>query len=237
MTARAVMGDAPKRREDQRFLTGQGRYLDDLAFPGAARAVLLRSPHAHAIIRRVDTAAARALPGVLAALTHADLAADGLLPMRPTVEANVQLGEPFTFEPQPLLAAGRVRHVGEPVALIVAETLNQALDAQKAVTVDYEPLPAVTTIAAARSRGAPGLSAHVANNTCLDWEWGGHAGAEHAFARATHHVTMAMRNHRLVTNPMEPRGVVGAWDAPPSATPRMCRARTSTATATPPPAR
>ena len=121
MHIRAVIGDTPRRREDQRFLTGHGAYLDDLAVPGVTQAVILRSPHAHAVIRRIDTTEAAAMPGVLAILTHADAAADGLNPMRPSVEDNVQTGEPFAFLPQPLLAHGKVRHVGEPVAVIVAE--------------------------------------------------------------------------------------------------------------------
>src|SRR5437899_3016335 len=129
MTARSVIGDRPKRREDQRFVTGRGRYLDDLAFEGLAYAVVLRSPHAHAGIAGTDARAARAAPGVLALLTAQDARADGLQALRPSAEANVQTGEPFAFAPQPLLAEGKVRYVGEPVALIVAETRAQALDA------------------------------------------------------------------------------------------------------------
>src|SRR5579872_7455482 len=144
MTIRTVIGDAPKRREDARFVTGRGAYLDDIAFDGLTHAVVLRSPHAHARIDAIDIAAALAMPGVLAVLTAADAVADGLLPMRPTVEANVQTGEPFVFAPQPLLAQGKVRYVGEPVALVVAESRAQALDGAEAVKVGYLPLPAVT---------------------------------------------------------------------------------------------
>ena len=155
MENRSVIGDAPRRREDARFVTGHGAYLDDLRFDGLVHCVLLRSPHAHARIDGIDAAAARAALGVLAVLTGADADADGLRPMRPTVEANVQTGEPFAFAPQPLLAQGKVRHVGEPVALIVAETRAQALDAAELVTVAYAALPAVTSAAAARAAGAP----------------------------------------------------------------------------------
>src|SRR3982751_5850697 len=116
------IGSAPKRREDIRFLTGQGRYLDDLAFDNAAHAIVLRSPHAHACIDRIDTEAARALPGVLAVLTAAEIRADGLSPLLPSVEANTVTGDRFAFAPQPLLAEDKVRYAGEPVALIVAET-------------------------------------------------------------------------------------------------------------------
>ena len=150
-----MIGDAPRRREDARFVTGHGAYLDDLRFERLVHAVVLRSPHAHAQILRIDATAARAAPGALAVLTGADADADGLQPMRPTVEANVQTGAPFAFAPQPLLARDKVRHVGEPVALIVAETRAQALDAAELVAVDYVPLPAVSTAAAACAPGAP----------------------------------------------------------------------------------
>ena len=212
MQTSSVIGDTPRRREDQRFLTGQGGYLDDLAFAGVARAVILRSPHAHAVIRGIDTAAARAMPGVLAVLTHADTEQDGLRPMRPTVEANVQTGDPFAFLPQPLLATGKVRFVGEPVALVVAETQAQAQDAAEAIVVDYDPLPAVTTADQARAPGAPVIADAVPGNTCLDWRWGDHDGVDRAFAAAAHRVRLRLHNHRLVTNPIEPRGVVGVWD-------------------------
>ncbi|MDO9706723.1 xanthine dehydrogenase family protein molybdopterin-binding subunit [Paracraurococcus lichenis] len=207
------MGDSPRRREDQRFVTGQGRYLDDLPAEGVAQAVFLRSPHAHARILRIDTAAARAAPGVLAVLTAADVRADGLQPLRPTVEANAQTGEPFAFAPQPLLAEDRVRHVGEAVALVVAGTRAQAEDAADLIEVDYETLPAVTTAEAARAPGAPLLDPAVPGNLCHDWCWGDHAAVEAAFARAAHRVAIRLHNHRIVTSPMEPRGLVGEWDA------------------------
>jgi aerobic carbon-monoxide dehydrogenase large subunit len=213
MENRSVIGDAPRRREDARFVTGHGAYLDDLRFDGLVHGVLLRSPHAHAHITAIDAAAARAAPGVLAVLTGADADADGLQPMRPTVEANVQTGEPFAFAPQPLLAQGKVRHVGEPVALIVAETRAQALDAAELVTVAYTALPAVTTADAACAAGAPEISAEVPGNVCLDWHTGDAKAADAAFAAAAHVVSLRLDNHRIVTNPMEPRGAVGSYDA------------------------
>ncbi len=212
MPERSVIGDRPKRREDARFLTGRGRYLDDLVFDGLAHAAVLRSPHAHAVIRNIDTAAARAAPGVLAVLTAAEAAADGLRPLRPSAEANAQTGEPFAFAPQPVLAAGKVRYVGEPVALIVALTRAQALDAAELVAVDYAPLPAVTTAAAARAPDAPQLSTEVPGNVCVDWRTGDPAAVAAGFAAAAHVVRLRLDNHRIVTNPMEPRGVVGLWD-------------------------
>src|SRR4051812_38529494 len=106
------IGDTPKRREDQRFLTGQGRYLDDLAFDRLAHAVVLRSPHAHALIRRIDPSASRAMPGVLAVLTAAEARQDGLKPLLPYVDSNTVTGEKFAFAPQPLLADDKVRYAG-----------------------------------------------------------------------------------------------------------------------------
>jgi len=212
VAARSVIGDAPKRREDLRFLAGQGRYLDDLAMDGMAHAVVLRSPHAHARIDRIDTDEARRMPGVLTVLTAEDIRADGLQPLRPTAEANVQTGEPFAFALQPVLAEGKVRYAGEPVALVVAETRTQALDAAEQVIVNYAPLPAVTTAAAARTRSAPELSAEVPGNVCLDWRTGDTAAVAAAFAAAAHVVELRLDNHRIVTNPMELRGVIGVWD-------------------------
>jgi carbon-monoxide dehydrogenase large subunit len=213
MAATAKIGDAPKRREDLRFITGRGRYLDDLSFAGLAHAVVLRSPHAHARIDGIDTAPALAAPGVLAVLTAAEAAADGLSPLRPAAETNTVTGEAFAFEPQPLLAAGKVRHVGEAVALIIAATKEAALDAAELVEIDYAPLPAVTTPAAARAQGAPLLTDKAPGNQCLDWRHGDAVAAEAAFAAAAHVVRLTLDNHRVVTNPMEPRGIVGIYDA------------------------
>ena len=210
---RSIIGDAPKRREDQRFLTGSGAYLDDLAFDSLTHAVVLRSPHAHARIDGIDAQPARAMPGVLAVLTAADARADRLRSLRPTAEANIQTGEKFAFAPQPLLAGDKVRYVGEPVAVIVAETRAQALDAAEEVVVDYAPLPAVTTAAAARAPGAPQIAAEVPGNVCFDWITGDGQAVDAAFATAAHVVELSLDNHRIVTNPMEPRGVVGVWDA------------------------
>jgi carbon-monoxide dehydrogenase large subunit len=173
---------------------------------------VLRSPHAHARIARVDATAAREAPGVLAVLTATEAAADGLSALRPGAETNTVTGEPFLFEPQPLLAADKVRHVGEAVALVVAETREQALDAAELVATDYAPLPAVTTTAAARAPSAPLVTDKALGNLCLDWRYGDRVAADAAFAKAAHVVRVALDNHRVVTNPMEPRGIVGAYD-------------------------
>jgi carbon-monoxide dehydrogenase large subunit len=212
MTIRSVIGDSPRRREDLRFITGAGTYVDDLRFDGMARAVFVRSPHAHATIRSIDTSAAARAPGVLAVLTAADVAADGLKALRPYAEANVQTGERFLFDEQPLLAATRVRFPGETVAMVVAGTLAEALDAAELVAVDYAPLPAVSSALAALAPVAPQLSPDVPGNVCMDWKTGDHPGAEAAFARAAHVVTLELDNHRVTTNPIEPRGSVGLFD-------------------------
>jgi aerobic carbon-monoxide dehydrogenase large subunit len=213
MNDRAVIGDSPRRREDARFVTGQGAYLDDLPPAGLCHAVFVRSPHAHARIRSIGTTDALRTPGVVAVLTAADAAADGLNPLRPTVEANVQTNEPFRFLPQPLLATDTVRYVGEPVALIVAATRNQALDAAEQLAIDYEPLPAVTRASDALKSNAPQLSQDVPDNLCLDWHWGQTREAGQAVKSAPHVVTIEVNNHRIVTNPMEPRGGIGRYDA------------------------
>jgi carbon-monoxide dehydrogenase large subunit len=212
VTDRSGIGAAPKRREDLRFLTGHGRYLDDLAFDGLTHAIVLRSPYAHARIVRIDTEAARGAPGVLAVLTAEDARADGLKPLFPYVEANTQTGERFAFAPQPLLAEGKVRYAGEPVALIVALTHSQAQDAAELVRVDYATLPAVTTATAARAPGAPELSPEVPGNLCFEWLTGDGNAVEAGFTAAAHVVSLALDNHRIVTNPIEPRGGVGLYD-------------------------
>jgi carbon-monoxide dehydrogenase large subunit len=209
---RSGIGDAPKRREDQRFVTGRGQYLDDLVFDGVTHAVVLRSPHAHAEIGRIDTAAAQTMPGVLAVLTTADAASDGLSPLLPYVDANTVTGKKFAFAPQPLLADSKVRYVGEPVALIVAETTAQALDAADQVIVDYASLPAVSAVAAARASDAPVLASEARGNLCFEWHTGDATAVAAAIDEAAHVVTCHFDNHRVVTNPMEPRGVIAAYD-------------------------
>jgi aerobic carbon-monoxide dehydrogenase large subunit len=206
------IGEAPKRREDTRFLKGAGRFLDDLRIDRIAQAVLLRAPHAHAEILAVDCRAARAMPGVLAVLAAPEAAADGLQPLRPSAEANPETGEPFAFAPQPLLATDKVRYAGEPVALVVGETRDRALDALERIAVEYRPLPAVTTAAASRHPGAPQLSPEVPGNLCLSWQKGDPAAVDRAFAAAANVVRLTLDNHRIVTNPIEPRGGVGLYD-------------------------
>src|SRR5271170_4379889 len=187
---RSGIGDKPKRREDLRFLTGRGAYLDDLAFDGLTHAAVLRSPHAHARIDGIDASAARAAPGVLAVLTAEDARADGLQPLLPTATANAQTGEPFAFALQPVLAADTARYAGEPVAVIVAATRAQALDAAELVAVEYAPLPAVTTTDAARAAGAAQVADEAPGNLCFDWRIGDSKAVDNAFAAAAHVVRL-----------------------------------------------
>jgi carbon-monoxide dehydrogenase large subunit len=209
---RSTIGYSPKRREDYKFLTGEGRYLDDLRFEKLVHAVILRSPHAHAYLRSIDSITAETAPGVLAILTHEDADADGLKPLRPTVEANTRTGEPFAFLPQPVLARDKVRFVGEPVAVIVAETKAQAMDAAELIDVRYDDMPVVIRAEEALATGAPELTEVAPGNLALDWRVGDEGAVATVMANATHVVRLRINNHRVVTNPMEPRGVVGTWN-------------------------
>ena len=211
---RIGIGEAPKRVEDARLLTGAGTFVDDMTFEGMAHAVVLRSPLAHAVIRGVDRRNARVAPGVLAVLTAADQAAAGIGALVPDEEETVNRlsGAPFAYPPQFPLAADRVRHVGEPVAVVVAEAREQALDAADAIAVDYESLPAVTSAQAALTGGAVPLSDEMPGNLCQRERTGDEAATEEAFARASHVTRIALVNHRIVINPMEPRGAIGMFD-------------------------
>ena len=195
-----ALGASPKRREDARFLTGAGAYLDDLVFPGLGHAIFVRSPHAHAAIKSIDISDAKQSPGTIAVLTAADVQADGLNDLPPTVEVNALSGKRFYFTPLPLLARDEVRYVGQLVALVVAETKAQALDAAELVRVEYEPRAAIMTAEAA---------ARLPDHLCMDWSVGD---CDPAFDNAAHVIALRLHNHRIVTNPMEPRGVVGVYD-------------------------
>jgi len=173
------------RREDARFVTGQGRYLDDIDIPGAAWAAFLRSPHTHARIRMIEGNGVE----VFTAADIADLG--GLRPYQPN---NMQTGEPFDCEPHPLLARETARYAGQPVAFVTGRTPNEALEAADRVRVVYEPLELEP------------------ETVCLDWRTGDPAAVEAAFSAAAHRVRIALRNHRVVTNPMEPRGAAGFFD-------------------------
>ena len=183
------IGRRVARKEDHRFLTGRGRFTDDLSEPGAVRAVMVRSPHPHARILDVDASAARAMDGVLAVLTGSDIEGKiGPVPTLAQVPPFARLnrdGSPMPDPCQPALATGKVRYAGEPVAMVVAETGTQALDAAEAVVVEYEPLPAVTTYEHARAPDTPVWEDNPRNLT-FDRDKGDRAATDAAFAGADH---------------------------------------------------
>jgi aerobic carbon-monoxide dehydrogenase large subunit len=200
---------APLRRvEDRRFLLGRGRFVADIELPGALACVLVRSPHAHARIRRVDTSAAKASPGVVAVFAGADMATDGMAPMRPLWAVRSRDGSAMAEPPRFALARGTVRHGGEPVVAVIADTLLQATDAAERVEVDYEPLPAVTDARAALAPEAPQLHQSAPGNVCFRWARGDEAAVRAAFASAPHVVTIDLVNNRLVGAAIEPRAAI-----------------------------
>ena len=209
-----AVGQPVRRFEDLGLITGQGRYTDDINLPNMAHACLLRSPIAHGVIRRLDTTAARAMPGVLLILTGQDVIKEALgdVPcMAPLVSRD---GKPRHDTPRPILAVDKVRHVGQPVALVVAETLHQAKDAVEAIEVDYDTLPAVVDARAALAPGAPTLFDEIPGNLVFDWnnDQCDFAATEAAFARAARVVALELVNNRVVVNSMEPRNAVGDYD-------------------------
>jgi len=206
------IGQPVRRREDVRLLTGRGRYTDDIDPPGCAQAVVVRSPHAHARILGMETGAATAAPGVLAVLTGRDAAADGL--GRLVTLFDVPGRDAPLFDPgRDILQSEYVRYVGDPVALVVAETRQQAQDAAELVVIDYEPLSAVTDTAAAAELGAPVIWEGRPDNLCVLWDSGRSAETDAAFAAAHRTVSISLVNNRMVANPMEPRIAIGEWDS------------------------
>ena len=214
------IGKFVQRKEDSRLLTGRGNYVADVRLPNTAYAALLRSPHAHARIRGIDKHAAEAAPGVLAVLTGADFFADGLhladhrpsLVGPPDVTVRVREGFSTFTHAQPLLPADKARHVGEPVAIVVAETADQAKDAAELVAVDYEVLPAVAMAKDAIEPGRPRVWEEAQSNLCVDVEVGDAAKTDAAFARAAHVVRLETWVQRVTGTPMEPRNAVGDYD-------------------------
>src|SRR5271169_1805669 len=206
------IGQPVRRTEDLRLITGRGLYTDDIALPQTAQAFVLRSPVAHGNIKRIDTAAARGTPGVLLVATGEDLAELGDLPCM--VPLQNRDGTSRHDTPRPVLARGKVRHVGQPVALVVAETLAAARDAAEAIVVDYEQLPAVTGTKDAIAPGAAKLFDHIPGNVVFDWDndMGDAAATETAFAKASRVVALELVNNRLVVNSMEPRNAIADYD-------------------------
>ena len=207
------IGASVRRKEDLRFLSGRGHYTDDMNRPGQTHCVLKRSDRPHAIITSIDTSAARAAPGVVAVFTHADLDADGVGGVPCGWQIHSKDGSPMVEPGHPVLATGRVRHVGDPVVAVIAETRQQARNAAELLVIDYQDLPAVAHIADAIAPGAALVHEAAAGNTCFDWHIGDKDLVDAAFARATHRVKLDLTNNRLVPNAMEPRAAIGDYDA------------------------
>lgn len=204
------IGKSVKRKEDARYLLGDGRFTDDIVLPGQSYAAMLRSPHAHARIRAIDTAAAKRLPGVVAIFTGEDVAGLGGIPCGWGV--TDRHGNPMKEPLHPLLAQGYVRHVGDTVAMIIADSRDEARDAAEAIVVDYEPLPAVTDIQAALAPDAPKVHDGLGDNLCYDWTIGEAAPVDAAFAKADRVARVELVNNRVIASPMETRAANAAWD-------------------------
>jgi len=207
------IGAALRRKEDARFITGRGRYTDDINRPGQLYAYILRSPEAHAAIGGIDASEALAAPGVVAVLTGADMAEDGVggLPCGWLIHSKD--GTPMVEPPHPPLVTDRVRHVGDQVAVVIAESRAQAKAAAGLIEVDYEPLPAVASLAAATAAGAPQVWDEAPGNVCFDWEIGDQAATDAAFESAAHVVALDIVNNRLIPNAIEPRAAIGDYDS------------------------
>jgi carbon-monoxide dehydrogenase large subunit len=204
-----VLGTSVKRREDQRFITGQGRYLDDLKLPGMTYLAILRSPYAHANIRSIDTSAAKKAPGVVAVLIGADVPYN---PLPMAWPAGGVSGIQNNINTPRVLATDSVKWTGEGVAAVVAETPEQAADALEKIVVDWEPLPAVVDAEAATKPGAPQLHENAPNNVVFEWAVGDKAGTDAAFEKAQVVVRQRLVNQRLIPNAMEVRGDIGRYD-------------------------
>ena len=206
------IGAAVRRVEDRRFLLGRGRFVADVVLPGELHCAFVRSPHAHARLRGIDTTRAAGMAGVALVLTGADLAADGVRPMRPLWIIRSRDNKPMAEPPRFPLAHGTVRHVGEAVALVVAATREQALDAAESIEVDYDTLPAVTDARSAIHQGAPLLHAEAPGNVCFRWARGDEAAVDAALQSAPHVTRIDLVNNRLIGAAIEPRAVIAAVD-------------------------
>src|SRR5215207_3613553 len=207
------VGQPVPRTEDPMLVRGEGRYTDDIDLPDQAYAVMVRSQHAHGIIRNIDATEARAMPGVLAVVTGADLAAAGYGGLKCFPPLKNRDGTPMKKPPRPALPTDKVRFVGDPVACVVAASVAQAKDAAEAVVVDIDPLPAVTKASDAAKPGAPQLYQDVPGNVALDFQYGDPQAVADAFAKAAHVTRLDLVNNRLVVSAMEPRAAVAAYDA------------------------
>jgi carbon-monoxide dehydrogenase large subunit len=206
------VGQPVRRKEDDTLVRGKGKYTDDFNLPGQAYAWIVRSSHAHGVIRGIDTSAAKAMPGVLGVWTGKELVAAGYAPFTCGLPLKNRDGTPLLQTNRTALMTDKVRYVGDPVAFVVAETLAQARDAGEAIAVDIDPLPAVTDPADAAKPGAPLLYDHIPNNVALDYHYGDAAKVEAAFASAAHVTKLDLVNTRVAVVAMEPRAALASYD-------------------------
>ena len=206
------IGASVRRKEDHRFLSGHGNYTDDINRPGQLYAVIRRSDRPHARLLGIDATAARAAPGVAAVFTGADLQADGVGGVPCGWQIHNKDGSPMAEPMHPVLAVGKVRHVGDPVAVVIAETKQQAKNAAELLDVDYEDLPAVASVRDAVLPGAPQAHDEAPGNLCYDWHIGDKSVVDQIFTQARHRVRLELLNNRLVPNAMEPRVALGDFD-------------------------
>ncbi|MGQ3002461.1 MAG: xanthine dehydrogenase family protein molybdopterin-binding subunit [Hydrogenophaga sp.] len=206
------IGESLKRKEDYRFLTGAGQYTDDIVLPNMHHAVFVRSPHAHANIRKIDKAAALKAPGVIGILDGNDVAGDKIAGLPCGWLITDTAGQPMKEPPHPILAFGKVRYVGDHVAMVVADTLENAKNAAELVDVDYEPLAAVVDVRDAMKPGAPALHEAAADNHCYKWAIGDKGQVDAAFNGAAHVTKIDLVNNRLAPNPMEPRAAIASYN-------------------------
>ena len=206
------IGQPVRRKEDDTLVRGKGRYTDDFNLPGQLYAWMVRSSHAHGIIRGIDTAAARAMPGVRGVWTGADFTMEQYAPFTCGMPLKNRDGSPLRQTNRLPLMTDKVRFVGDPVAFVVADTVVQARDAAEAVLLDIEPLPAVTSAEAAAKPGAPRLYDHIPDNVALDYHYGDTAAVEAAFAAAAHVTRLDIANTRVAVVAMEPRTALACWD-------------------------
>ncbi len=206
------IGVSVRRKEDVRFLSGRGNYTDDINRPGQLHAYIRRSDRPHATINGIDTAAAKQAPGVVAVFTGADMAADNVGGLPCGWQIHNKDGSPMAEPPHPVLATGKVRHVGDPVVVVIAETKQQAKDAAEQIAIDYQDLPAAASLRDAIAPGAALVHDEVPGNICYDWHIGDKALVDAAFAKAAKVVRLDLLNNRLIPNAMEPRAALGDFD-------------------------
>ena len=206
------LAQSVRRVEDPRLLIGNGRYTDDIVLPGMLHGVVLRSPHAAAKLGAIDTTAAGAAPGVKAIYTAADLNADGIGSLPCAVSLDNRDGSTMASPPHPVLADGAVRHVGDPVAFIVAETAKAARDAAELITVDYDIQPSITDLAKVTDAASPLVWPEVKRNMVFDWEFGDKAKTDAQFAKAAHVTSLTVVNNRIIVSSMEARVSIADYD-------------------------